>query len=292
MRVHPIAVPVLVCGLLACSRPDVEAFAQKPAPIVVHFTLPEPVAQREDVKAEYAAALRARLATLTTVVVDGAEPPPGAATLTVAITEMRPGGANTGASPAAVGVATGIAVGALSAMAGSRDPFFEGLFWGTFAGSQASAARQQQQAEARRLGFHPMQVEAQVSLSAAGNPEPLLVFALDPAEVVQAMDPIRDEEREDVDRIREQEARAVARVVVAKVQQRFRWMPLSQPSWWGERPRPAEEAPKAPEPEAPAAVPPKPAEPEKPADPEKPAEPPTPTPPPAAPEPPKTPEKG
>jgi hypothetical protein len=250
------ALPVLL--LLACQRPEVEAFKRNPTPIVVSFTIPAAVPSEVDVKKEYAAALRAKLATRTTVVPEGVKAPENAAELKVTITELRAPASEP--SPAQVGVITGAAVGTLSAIAGNRDAVFDGFFWGLFAGSHASAARRH---EISRLGYRPMRLDAQVALYRAGDPEPLSAFAVEPSEVIEAMDPLSSSEKEDEFRIREEEAKALARVVVFKIQERFNWMPLAKPSWYGvkegvsrEDQPPAPEAPKVAPPEAP-----KPAEP-------------------------------
>ncbi len=234
------ALPLLF--LLACQRPEVEAFKRNPAPIVVSFTIPGNVPTGVEVKQEYAAALRAKLATRTVVVPEGMKAPANAAELRVAITELRGGGSDP--SPAAVGAITGVAVGALSAMAGNRDAVFDGFFWGLWAGGHASATRRHDMA---RLGYRPQRMEAQVALYRAGDPEPLDSFSVEPDEVIEAMDPIRRGEQDDESRIREEEAKAFSRVVVFKIQEHFNWMPLPQPRWYGvkqedERPTEAPQA--------------------------------------------------
>ncbi len=232
MRFLALAVPALVLLTTACSRPEVEAFRRNPPPLEVAFEVPRGIPRPEAVKAEYAAALRARLATRTTVVRMGTLPPPEAVTVRVQITELRPVKVSE-ASPGAVGVATGIAVGTLSALAGNRDAVFDGFFWGLWAGHHAAHTRRARHWEADRLGFTPQVVEAQVALMAPGNPEPLWVFAVEPMDVINAMDPLR-EGRNDENRILEEEASAFARVVVARLQQRFGWSRLPEPSYWGD----------------------------------------------------------
>jgi hypothetical protein len=214
--------------LLACQRPEVEAFKRNPSPIVVAFTIPAEVPTGAEVQKEYAAALRAKLATRTTVVPEGVKAPENAAELRVVITEL--GGRRGEPSPATVGVITGVAIGALSAMAGHRDAVFDGFFWGLWAGSHASGARRHHEA---RLGYRPQQMEAQVALYRAGDPEPLSSFAVEPFEIINAMDPLSRAEKDDEFRVREEEAKAFARVVVFKIQERFNWMPLPKPSWYG-----------------------------------------------------------
>ena len=62
-----------------------------------------------------------------TVVEEGVQPPAEHVVLDVRVTELR--GARRDPSPAVVGAITGVAVGALSAMAGNRDAAFDGFFW-------------------------------------------------------------------------------------------------------------------------------------------------------------------
>lgn len=247
--------------LLACQRPEVEAFKRNPAPVAITFEVPATVPAGPEVAKEYAAALRARMATRTMVVPEGVKAPENAAELRVKITGWR--GEGSKPSPGAVGAITGVAVGTLSALAGNRDAVFDGFFWGMWAGSQTAAARDRE----ARLGYQPQRVDAQVALYRAGDPEPLLAFAVEPYEVIDAMDPLGRADREDEFRIREEEAKAFARVVVFKIQERFNWLPLAKPSWYGvkagetrdedEFPEPAKvpEPPKAPEPPAPPETP-------------------------------------
>jgi len=113
-----------------------------------------------------------------------------------------------------------------------------------------------------------------VAIYLAGEPEPFTSFAVEPFEVIDAMDPLSSSEKDDEFRIREEEAKAFARVVVFKIQERFNWLPLAKPSWYGvkegvsrEEEPPAPEAPKVAPPEAP-----KPAEPAKAPEPTAPSE--------------------
>ncbi len=237
-----LPVPALVL-VLACARPEVEAFRARPVPVVVRFEAPASLAERADVEKEYAAALRARLASRVTVVEEGVQPPAEHVVLDVRVTELR--GARRDPSPAVVGAITGVAVGALSAMAGNRDAACDGFFWGLWAGVHAAEAREYRE----RLGYLPNQVSAQVALRQPGIEEPLAALAVEPREVFDAMDPLRGSEREDPSRIREEEARAVARVVVAKLQDAFGWTAKARGSWYGPERRELPPEPK-PEPKA------------------------------------------
>ena len=213
-----------------CTRPEVEAFRLRPTPVSVSVTLPDGLADREGFQKEYASALRARLATRVVVVPEGVKPPAGAAELQVLIREITT--AQGDPSPAAIGVATGVTVGAISAASGNRGwGVLDGLFWGLWVGSHAAMHQERTQ---DRLGYRPQVVRAQVSLMQAGNPEPLWVEAIEPQEVVEAMDPLPPGHRDDDGRIREEEARGFARVVVQKLSAEFRWTRFTEQRFYEE----------------------------------------------------------
>jgi len=220
---------VLVTG---CMRPEVEAFRQAPAPVAVVFSTPASVPDHNGISREYAAAIRARLATRVTVVPEGMEGPADGATLRVNLVDVREGRHRRDPSPAAVGVTTGIVAGALSALSGRRDAAFEGFWWGLWAGTHAAA---HQERTADRLGYLPRRIHAVVELvqPSSGSREPLATFDVDPDEVIDAMDPLSRADVEDEGRIRDEEARAFSRVVVAHLQDRFGWTPKPKPSYYG-----------------------------------------------------------
>jgi hypothetical protein len=199
--------------VFGCTRPDVEAFRQRPTPVHVTVNLPSRLQDRETYQSEYASALRARLATRLVVVPDGVKPPVGAVELRVDIQDIS--AAPGQPSPAAIGVATGVTVGALSAASGNRGwGIMDGLFWGLWVGSHAAMHQERVQ---DRLGYRPQVVRALVSLLQPGNPEPLWVESIEPREVVEAMDPLPRGYRDDDGRIREEEAKGFARVVVQRL---------------------------------------------------------------------------
>ena len=233
--------------LIACRRPEVEAFGKHPTPIVVSIMISPGYTRSEAVKSEYAAALRAKLATCVTVVPAEATAPESAADLRVTVTRIRP---YADPSPAVIGTATGVAVGTLSALAGNRDPFFDGLFWGLWAGS---AAADSQDWNHDRLGYNPLRVSAEIKLEQRGIRNPLLEFSLDGRDVINAMQPLSPDDRHDETRIREEEAKAFARVVVSRLQEQFHWLPLAAPSYYKptETPPPAVEQVPAPPPDKP-----------------------------------------
>ncbi|GLH71897.1 hypothetical protein GETHLI_03990 [Geothrix limicola] len=268
MRRAPWLFLAPIVFVIGCTRPEVEAFRQRPAPVSVAVSLPAGLEDREGFQREYASALRARLATRVVVVPEGVKPPVGAAELRVEIRNISP--APSQPSAAAVGVATGVTVGAFSTMSGNRGwGVMDGLFWGLWAGTHAAMHRDRVQ---DRLGYEPQVVRAEVSLLQAGNLEPLWVESIGPAEVVEAMDPLPPGYRDDDGRIREEEARGFARVVVAKLSSYFQWTRFTDQRFY--------EDPSAPRERTPAPPPPKPQTPRTP----QPTEPPPP--PPAVPPPP------
>jgi hypothetical protein len=217
MRRVPVLLIAPILLVLGCTRPEVEAFRQRPAPVRVTVTLPANLPDRESFQKEYASALRARLATRLVVVPDGVKPPVGTVELQVDIRDISPSPGQ--ASPAAIGVATGVAVGALSAASGNRGwGIMDGLFWGLWVGG--NVAMHQERVE-HRLGYQPQAVRAQVSLVQPGNPEPLWVESIEPRDVVEAMDPLPRGYRDDDGRIREEEAKGFARVVVQRLSSYF-----------------------------------------------------------------------
>ncbi len=247
-----IIAPILL--VLGCTRPAVEAFRMRPAPVQVTVTLPPRLQDRDSFQKEYASALRARLATRLMVVPEGVKPPVGAAELRVEIKDISPAPGQ--ASPAAIGVATGVTVGALSAASGNRGwGLMDGLFWGLWAGTVASSHQDRAQ---NRLGYRPQVVRAQVSLVQPGNPEPLWVESIDPEEVVGFMDPLPRGYRDDDARIREEEAKGFARVVVQKLSAYFQLVRLTEQRFYEdpaaprlERPAPGPDGGPRPTPEAP-----------------------------------------
>lgn len=228
---------VLASLLLAigCQRPEVDAFRTRPVPIVVRLDIPASISGSEAIKLEYEAALRSRLATRATVVVDGAVPPAAAAELLVAVTDIRPGQGEP--SAAAVGVATGLAVGTLGAIVGNRNAAFDGLYWGLWAGSHAAAAKQM---ERHALGYRPNRINAvgyltQKDAGSPGRRITLAEFDVSGQEVIESMAPLSPADRDDASRVREEEARALARVVVRKLEDRFGWTAKAQPDFYGPR---------------------------------------------------------
>jgi hypothetical protein len=224
---------LLVASLtfMACTRPEVEAFRQRPTPVTVKMSIPTDIPQGEDVRKEYAAALQAKLATRVIVVPEGIQGPVDTAVLDVVITDVKR--YRGGASPVVAGVVTGVAVGILGAATGNRFSAFDGFWWGMFAAHHAVHARR---AELDRLGYRPLDVTAVVRLRQAGGATErsalLAEFDVGGDEVIDAMDPLSHREAYDSGRVREEEARAFARVVVGKLQERFGWSAHGSPTFY------------------------------------------------------------
>jgi hypothetical protein len=217
MRRTPYLLLAPLVLIIGCTRPEVEAFRQRPTPVLVTVTMPSRLEDREGFQKEYASALRARLSTRVVVVPEGVKPPVGTSELRVDIQEISPAPGSPSAS--AVGVATGVTVGALSVASGNRGwGVLDGLFWGLWVGGSVAAHQGRMQ---DRLGYRPQAVRAQVSLVQPGQAEPLWVESIEPREVVEAMDPLPPGMRDDDGRIREEEAKGFARVVVQKLSSYF-----------------------------------------------------------------------
>ncbi len=147
-RILKFLSPLVLLAGVACQRPEVEAYRQHPRPVVVACTAPKELEGREAYQQDFAAALRARLATRVEVVPEGAPAPPDAVTLTLEINSVDPPRRR---SSGAVGVSVGVGVGAMSAAYGHRDWFWDGLFWGLWASDAASL----QDSLSDRLGYAP-----------------------------------------------------------------------------------------------------------------------------------------
>lgn len=246
MRTRSALLLLPLLAVIACNRPDVEAFRRTPAPVTVNLELPADVPDREVHAKEYAAALRAKLATRLEVVPPGISAPPNADRLQVTIVGYRLSGQRR--TPAATGVATGVTVGVLSAAVGNRSAVWDGFWWGMFAGSVASDAR----AREEELGFQPMRVEARVLMTRADGKTVLADFDLNPRDIIHAMEPVRRGEEDDATRIAEVEAKALARVIVRELDERLE-LRVRDPRWYrdpsAKEEKPAEPAPEAPKPE-------------------------------------------
>lgn len=252
MRMYrPAASLILLAPLafVACKRPEVEAFRNAPPPLVVAFKAQDSGKDGEAVSQEYAAALRARLANRTTVVAERTPPPTPHVTLEIQVDrrETRRGGRPNAAQ---VGVATGVIVGTLSAIAGDRDAFATGLWWGIWAGVNTASHNRHERRWWRDV-VPPNLVQGQVRLMQPGLDEPLYVFTVEPEEVLDAMDPLRNADKEDPQRVREEEAKGFARVVVSRMSEKFHWPLRRDASWYrgpgreeGPESRPDQPAPK------------------------------------------------
>ncbi len=235
------ALASLLLLAVGCTRPEVEAFRRNPAPVAVSFRASAESAAAAEVEKEYAAALRARLASRVVVVPDQVPLPPQAVELRVEVSsrERRPRGES---EAVGVGVATGVAVGILGAVSGNRHAFWDGLFWGLWTGSRVAEHERYDRYNRRYYVIPPNAVWGEARLLQSGQSEPLAIFEVSPREVLDAMDPLKPSEQEDRGRVREEEAKAFARVLVSKLADYFDW-PLSREPRWYQAPEKAKENP-------------------------------------------------
>ena len=226
MRRATALVPATLVLLTACQQPEVEAFRQHPRPVVVACVVTPDSPRSKDFAATLEAALRVRLASRVTVVPEGIPAPPSAVRLEVVL--KRKGIISHSGHAAAVGVGVGTTVGVLSAAAGDRDWFFDGLFWGLFAGSSAAS----DQDRYGWLGYYPDDISSEARLMQPGDPEPLAVEAISTSDLLPALEPLRGDEGSDETRVEEAEAQAYARVLVGRLTDTFHWH-RGAPSYYG-----------------------------------------------------------
>ncbi|HJW08695.1 MAG TPA: hypothetical protein VJ483_03625 [Holophagaceae bacterium] len=254
-RTAVLTSPLILLLGLACQRPDVEALKQHPRPVVVACSSAKDVPDHEVMEQDYAAALRARLASRAEVVPEGVAPPAEAVTLRLEIQSAEPPRHHS--TSGAVGVSVGIGVGALSMLSGHRDWAWEGAFWGLWAHDVAAM----QESMSERLGYAPWEVKVEARLTQPNDPEPLAVFDVDTWDTIQALGALPVDASADPVRVREEQAKAFARVVTAKLAEIFEWKE-GPPRWYGvkalepvpEEPRtglPGVEAPRTEEPAKP-----------------------------------------
>ncbi len=227
MRRHAalFALPALLL-VTACQRPEVVAYTQHPRPVVVACTVRPEAQGSKDFAATLEAALRVRLASRVMVVPEGVAPPPDAVRLEVNL--ERKGIVKHRTNAGVVGVGVGASVGVFGALAGDRDWFFDGVFWGLFAGNSVAANQDRYD----WLGYYPDDLDSEAKLMAPGNPEPLAVEAIDTSDLIQALEPLRGDQGSDEVRVQEAEAQAYARVLVSRLGETFKWR-RGAPSYYG-----------------------------------------------------------
>ena len=241
MRRSAALLPACLVVLVACQRPEVEAYRQHPRPVVVACSVVPDAPGSKDFAATLEAALRVRLATRVTVVPEGVTPPPDAVRLQVNL--ERRGLMRSSSTSGAVGIGVGASVGALSAVAGNRDWFFDGLFWGLWAGTNAAETEDRY----AWLGYYPDRISSEAKLMEANDTEPLAAESIDTEDILSMLRPLGPGEGSDEVRVEEAEAEAYARVLVGRLSERFQWQ-RGPARYYG---APAA----APEPQVPAAQP-------------------------------------
>lgn len=221
LRRVPFVLPLLA---LACQRPDLEAYRKSPAPVSVELELPADVPERDRQGKEYAAVLRARLATRVEVVAEGTPAPPQADRLKVQILAYK---AHRSPSPGAVGVATGVTVGVISGASGHRHAAWNGFWWGWFFGHAAAHDRNREDS----LGYRPMDVEARVTYTRADGRTILADFDLTARDIFRHLEPLPRAEQDDPARIAEVEARALAKAIIRQLDRTLELRP-SEARWF------------------------------------------------------------
>lgn len=232
MRVMPFSfVATILLTLPACRPPEYRSFQQSPPTVEVLVSI-RAGADAGGLEREFAAALRARLASLVTVVPEGVTAPSGSTLLKIEIDSIS----RTNVSPAAVGAATGVAIGVISA-ASSRDrvrgdgliSVLDGLLWGLAVASDVEAS---QRHKSTMLGYVPPKIKGLITMGNPNGPRPVYAEKISSKSVIDEMRPLRESERYDPSYLNDELARAFASAVVIKLQRRFGWPASSTLSWY------------------------------------------------------------
>jgi hypothetical protein len=228
MRTIPfLAVPALA-ALLACKSPEFKELQQSPPIVAVAVSIKDDTADAQRIEKSFAAALRARMATLVTVVPEGVEPPPDALSLVIEIDQIKRGQV----SPGAVGAATGVAVTLFGTAVGDRSTagnVIDGLFYGLWVGSEAAASQRHQ---VGLLGYVPPRLKGLMTMGHPEAPKPIFVENIKSKAVIREMTPLGAGEYDDYASINEKVARALAKAVANKLQSEFNWHGKAEPSWY------------------------------------------------------------
>jgi hypothetical protein len=199
----------------------------------------------QDLEREFAAALRARLSSYTTVVPDGVAPPEGAFRLSVEIDKMSRKKIDAAAVGAGAAVAMGAAHAVSRASGGYRgsggSDFFAILDAILFGLNVASDIEARQQYRAARLGYFPPRISGLVTLGHIDGDykKPIFIEGIKSSRVIDALSPISG--IGDPSAVDAELARALAKVVVGKLKDVFDWRASAVPSWY--------ESPDAPRPD-------------------------------------------
>ncbi len=217
MRRPVLLLPALVLGL-ACQHPQVAAVAQQHRPVAVTVSLPATVGDRTRLEGLYADAIRARLAGRVNVADPAAALPPNAAGLMVVLNVDS----NTVSSEAVEGFHAGFQTGfAYKVGAGKEilpalgDGLLTAAAFGVISGAGSSLRELHHEL---RLGYRPKHIRCDLVFKTSPDGVPMTLAKTDSWEVVKAMLPLTDEALKDPDGLHREEARALASVVVKRME--------------------------------------------------------------------------
>ncbi|MCL1892832.1 MAG: hypothetical protein FWG02_01175 [Holophagaceae bacterium] len=231
MKIAPCFVVSVLLFTLACRNPEYKAHQRSTPTLTVNVSI-KTVAGASGLERELAAALRARLATLVTVVPEDVEPPNDALVLNVEIDGIS----QAQVSPLAVGAVAGTAVGVMAASSsrsnvgsGGLFSLLEGLVWGLNIASEVHAG---QQRKAMMLGYVPPKIKGLITMGGAGQPRSVYIERISSKAIINEMQPLRESERYDQSYLNDELARAFASAVSIKLQRKFGWPAKNTASWY------------------------------------------------------------
>jgi hypothetical protein len=219
---------------LACRPPEYRVLSQSPQIVDVAVKVTAHADDALDLEREFAAAIRARLSSYATVVPEGVAPPEGALRLNIEIDNMS----RKKVDAAAVGAGAAVAVGTAHVITRRRgyrgrggNDFFAALDAIMFGLDVAANIEAKQQYRAALLGFVPPRISGLMTLGRLGDGE-RTIFAegIRSGTVTDALSPISavgDQAAVDAE-----VARALAKVIVAKLRAAFDWRASAVPSWY------------------------------------------------------------
>ena len=236
MRLVPCLAVLAAVASLACRPPEFNALSQSPPVVDVAVAITAKDDDAQDLEKEFAAALRAKLASYATVVPEGVKPPDGAFRLMVEIDKMSRKKINA----AAVGAGAAVAMGAAHAVSRSSGRYgrsggsdflaiLDAILFGLDIASDIEA---RQQYRAAYLGYFPPRISGQITLERIGGEykKPIFIEGIKSARVIDALSPINGVG--DQGAIDAAVAKAIAKVVVGKLKDAFDWRASAVPSWY------------------------------------------------------------
>lgn len=227
MRVRAgLALPVLAC--LSCRPPQAVVAAPGLKPLRVNVWIHPALPGREELEGRLSETLRDTLSDRARILAKGAGPADGEAHLEVHVTAAKERG-DLVKENAEVAFLTPVLV--LAQPSGDPRAFVFLVALGAAAGTVAAPVAAVG-TEARgvyhnlRLGFKPRHLVCKVTYRPEPGGTAVPLFSLGAWEVVKAMRPLADGRPKDWEAVREEEAKALARVVSDRLSRDFHWAPL------------------------------------------------------------------